>query len=48
MEGAKNNTNTSGYTEKTLVLEILRELINWGYVKNGKNIINKRFRKFKK
>ena len=38
MEGAKNNTNSRGYTEKTLVSDILRELINFGYGKNGKII----------
>ena len=36
MDVAKNNTNISGYTEKTLVSDILKELINLGYGKNGK------------
>ena len=38
MEGDENNTNTSGYKEKTLVSDILRELISFGYGKNGKII----------
>jgi len=39
MDATKNNTDISGYTEKTLISDILRELINLGYGKNGK-IIN--------
>ena len=36
MDVARNNTNISGYSEITLVSDILRELINLGYGKNGK------------
>ena len=38
MDLAKEKTNTSGYTEKTLVSDILRELIHLGYGKNNKII----------
>lgn len=39
--GDENKNKNKGYEEKTLVSDILRELINLGFGKNGK-IINKR------
>jgi len=38
MDLAKEKVNTSGYSEKTLVSDILRELINLGFGKNNKII----------
>ena len=38
MDLAKEKVNTYGYTEKTLVSDILRELINLGFGKNNKII----------
>ena len=38
MDLAQENVNKSGNTEKTLVSDILRELINLGFGKNNKII----------
>lgn len=38
MDLAKEKANTSGYIEKTLISDILRELINLGFGKNNKII----------
>ena len=38
MEGSKDINNINGYEEKTLISDILKELIDIGYGKNNKLI----------
>lgn len=47
MEGAKENKNIEGYKEKTLIADILNELIELGYGKNKKIIKKDDLKKIK-
>ena len=47
MEGSKDINNINGYEEKTLISDILKELIDIGYGKNNKLIKRGYLKKFK-
>ena len=47
MEGSKDINNINGYEEKTLISDILKELIDIGYGKNNKLIKRGDLKKYK-